>query len=681
MFEAAGCRLTEATVDLLCCEPRCDSLRVLNLSSCDLDESHAKRIVESCRFLQALDLSNNNKINGTIVFSAAAWTQYRTPASTSHLASERAASRKRKRSSSALEDAQVLDISPFDCDPMQVDHVPEPLYRPASKRRATAIFVSPLEDATASNICKAPVDIQKQFYLYKLNISGCSESICDAVIKCVAQSFPCLTELDISNCPRVTDLTPIIQNCPNLAVLNASGTNISFSKSRALPAPSTLEEFRYSGSGCLDTPFETFLSGCTSTLRVLELRNKVFEDPSTLSRVLAQANALAHLDLYGTDIDGSVLNALVQNGSVRDSLLSLNVGNCLELGPSDWMDALLPLVSGNVSFSNLQSFNVSGLKDRVPIESVGLFGRCSPNIVALSLGHVSDQSSLRQPEVAQVLAAFPGLTSLEVWSCDSVSLTLLSMIPQLLCRSIRAIQVCSLQARGDVQQDDEHDDDHEPAAAHRHGGHRHLDSAPRSPCLTLHQLSRLKHAFPDVSFKLWQHSVRGERFYQENNTSPSAAAHQKISTVRFEVSRLLDPLLAEDIDETHDSDDSLLAEAYCRVSVIVDGAYLWPNENSLSFDVLSSTTPASATFELYGGAVPLIRDWCCDCNIEEFAGVLFSVDRNYVRWDIREPGPDLRLRFHFSQYMSAIAAAREQLAYLLSTIRAERFAARLQADL
>jgi Leucine-rich repeat (LRR) protein len=678
VFEAAGNRLTDATIDLLCSEPRCDYLRVLNLSSCDLDASQAKRIVESCRFLQVLDLSNNDRIDGSVVFlSSYPNTRYRV--STSAHDSGRI-SRKRKRSLSASSyDAVSGPDQSHLCDCGHHDAANEcPAHPPVKRRLVNVAAINDSMDASApmDTATSVPLDIQKQFLLYKLNISGSAETVDDLTVQCIAAAFPSLTELDLSNCRKVTNLSPILQKCSQLSVLNISGTNVSFAKSRDAPAPSNLEEFRYSGSGCIDTAFEDFISGCTSSLRILELRNKVFEDPSMLSRVLEFTSSLSHLDLYGSDVDGSMLRPLIANKSLRSTLTSLNLGSCIEMSTVDWMDALALLHSGSVSFSGLSSFCISGLKDRIPLDSLALLGRNSPNVVSLSLGHVSDTSTLRQPEVAQILSAFPHLRNLEVWSCESISLTLLSMIPQVLCRNIESIQVCSLQARAERRDPHaDHEDEHD---------HRHL-VPPRVSSLTLHQVSRLQRSFPKISFKIWQHSVQGDKFYQEiNPKSPSAS---KVSSVRFQVSRIEDPLLADDLDETHDSDDVLLAEAYCRVSVVVDGSHIWTNENSISLDVLSKTVPRpedcctkSASQVFFGGSVPLVRDWCCECNIDDFAGVVFSADRDHINWHIREPGPEMFLRFNRAQYVAAAHSARAQLESLLAQIRSERAAARITAS-
>eukprot|EP01122_Echinamoeba_exundans_P015969 TRINITY_DN7959_c1_g1_i1.p1 TRINITY_DN7959_c1_g1~~TRINITY_DN7959_c1_g1_i1.p1 ORF type:complete len:777 (-),score=143.64 TRINITY_DN7959_c1_g1_i1:437-2767(-) len=678
VFEAAGNRLTDATIDMLCSEPRCDYLRVLNLSSCDLDACQAKRIVESCRFLQVLDLSNNDRIDGSVVFSSSN-PNPRNRASTSVAAHDSGRiSRKRKRSLSASSyDGPVASTDQSHvCDCGQ--HDSECPAHPPVKRRPVNINVPDSMDVSTPVDASVPLNIQKQFFLYQLNISGSSETVDDHAVQCIAAAFPSLTELDLTNCRKVTNLTPLLKQCPQLCVLNISGTNVSFAKSRDAPPLSSLEEFRYSGSGCIDTAFEGFISGCTSSLRVLELRNKVFEDPSLLSRVLEFTTSLSHLDLYGSDADGSMLRPLVSNKSLRSTLSSLNLGCCIEMSTADWIDALAPLHSGSVSFSALSSFCVSGLKDRIPIESLVLLGRNSPNVVSLSLGHVSDTSTLRQPEVAQILSAFPRLHSLEVWSCESISLTLLSMIPQVLCRSIESVQVCSLQARAERR--DPHADQED-----QHEHYRHL-LPPRVSSLTLHQLSRLQRSFPKIAFKIWQHSVQGEKFYQEINPSRSPST-TKVSSVRFEVSRIQDPLLADDLDETYDSDDVLLAEAYCRVSVVVDGSHIWANENSISLDVLSKTVPrpqdccaSSASQVFFGGSVPLVRDWCCECNIDDFAGVLYSADRDHVNWHIREPGPEMFLRFNRAQYVAAAHSARVQLESLLAQIRSERAAARITAS-
>lgn len=676
ILECAGNRLFDSTIDLLCSQPICDSLRVLNLSSCDLNASQAQRIVQSCRYLRVLDLSNNDKIDGSFVFNRVSDAPVRV-SSASHIISETINRRKRKRAVSGSTTPAPSDPSPCNCDcflqsPGSHQHSSECPIVPSvpTKRRATtaavAAAVSPPTDVSMQ--CSDPSVIQKQFHLHKLNISGCSQLVCDAAIRGISSSFPMLSELDISHCHRVTDLSPLQENCALLSHLNISGTSVSFAKSRLAPPPQNLEEFRFSGSGCVDSFFPAFIQHCIPKLRVLELRNKVFEDPAALSQLLPNATQLRSLDLYGTDVDGSVLRAIFDNRHTRLSLEILNLAQCVELSTADWMDAMAPLQSGNVNLPYLSSLALSGIKDRLPVEIVALLGRSCPGVKSLSLGHVSDESTLRQPEVAQMLAAFPMLRSVEVWTCESVSITLLSMIPQMLCRRIEEVQVCSLQARAERRRghhDDEGDD------------HVHLNVAPRLPSLALHQISRLQKSFPDVHFKIWQHSVLGERFFQEINANKCRSNVLKLSNIRFEVSRIEEPLLADDLDETHDGNSALLAEAYLRVSPVIDGAYIWTNENSISLDILKQTIPSRGTTHC-GGTVPLVRDWCCECNMDDFAGVSFRVDSQHVHWHIREPGPEMFLRFGRDQYIAAATQAQQQLETHLAQIRSERAAARLQ---
>lgn len=103
-----------------------------------------------------------------------------------------------------------------------------------------------------------------------------------------------------------------------------------------------------------------------------------------------------------------------------------------------------------------------------------------------------------------------------------------------------------------------------------------------------------------------------------------------------------------------------------RANVLVDGVPIWNGEKSASMHHLTQSIWGLITHN--AGAIPLVEDWCCACNIDEYNGVLFYDDSEYVYWDVLEPGPKSHFKFHKAQYVAAIAAATQQQWNIFKTI-------------
>jgi hypothetical protein len=92
---------------------------------------------------------------------------------------------------------------------------------------------------------------------------------------------------------------------------------------------------------------------------------------------------------------------------------------------------------------------------------------------------------------------------------------------------------------------------------------------------------------------------------------------------------------------------------------VVDDVPVWCLEHQVSLEHVVQTTTTNF------GALPIVKCWCCNCNINDFAGVTFHSDANYVYWTVREPGPYAKYRFDKSQYNSTVALAVRQHAELV----------------
>lgn len=102
--------------------------------------------------------------------------------------------------------------------------------------------------------------------------------------------------------------------------------------------------------------------------------------------------------------------------------------------------------------------------------------------------------------------------------------------------------------------------------------------------------------------------------------------------------------------------------------ILVDNIPIWSHETSASLHHLRKTIDGGD-----GGALPLISEWCCECNIESYNGVLFYHNADYVFWETHEPGVKQRFRFSKGQYITAVNNARLQYMQLAWQMQRHRW--------
>lgn len=169
------------------------------------------------------------------------------------------------------------------------------------------------------------------------------------------------------------------------------------------------------------------------------------------------------------------------------------------------------------------------------------------------------------------------------------------------------------------------------------------------------QVLALQKIDPGIEWKFWRHSVDSSRQFQHirpmNSMTREPISHLRPTQPTNHLALQIAATGATDIGLPQRS-------RLIKASVLVDGIPIWGGEKSASMHQLTQSIWGLVTHN--AGALPLVEDWCCACNIEEFNGVLFYDDAEYVYWDVLEPGPKAQFKFHKAQYVAAIASAMQQ---------------------
>jgi len=204
----------------------------------------------------------------------------------------------------------------------------------------------------------------------------------------------------------------------------------------------------------------------------------------------------------------------------------------------------------------------------------------------------------------QILESFRDLRELEIWCCKSMSLETVFKILGV-CSNLRVLLLST------------------------------ADPKSNSPPLSIEEFGILTDYYPHVMFKIWHHSIYGNRHFrfhgglEEENRLVVA---KRISTLSVK------PSIIEENGQSQ-----------IVPVVLVDNIPIWSNETSASLRHLCNTTVGENS-----GALPLISEWCCECNIHNYNGVLFYHNGDHVVWETHEPGIKQEFCFVKEQYMQAI---------------------------
>eukprot|EP01124_Arcella_intermedia_P009602 TRINITY_DN16279_c0_g1_i1.p1 TRINITY_DN16279_c0_g1~~TRINITY_DN16279_c0_g1_i1.p1 ORF type:complete len:717 (+),score=110.30 TRINITY_DN16279_c0_g1_i1:193-2343(+) len=461
--------------------------------------------------------------------------------------------------------------------------------------------------------------------LKDLKLSGCSNLSTESILH-ISTIFPCLTSLDFSHISVDLDLCPIFENCEKLLVLNINGcvvkqNNISMHK---FPP---LEALYFSGTGILEANFLGLLSKIGPTLLHLKIRNKFLSPPPSKSTTfwLCSCTNLKSLDLYGVSPLGrDFLPDFTAGPFAR--LESLDITHC-DIPHND-MDKIFSKTTTpphNTAPRTCANFPILGnekeeagryhsanfplswvsltLNQPLLVDKLEWIGKSCSGLEKLCI-NLHLQGLLEEDRILNILKDFKNLNDLEIWCCKSMSLCSVYKIMEL-CPKLKRLLLST------------------------------ADPNYSKPPLSEREFRQFTSAYPHLIFKIWHHSIYGNRHFR---------FHQGYEKEAVMVPRRISKLSVKPATVAVDGKRHLVPQLY------IDNIPIWSNESPLSLNHLRTTTKGGE----YSGALPLINEWCCECNVHNFNGVLFYHNRDYVIWETHEPGTKKEFCFKKQQYLTTI---------------------------
>jgi hypothetical protein len=365
----------------------------------------------------------------------------------------------------------------------------------------------------------------------------------------ISKLFPYLTRLDCSHIDtnENLDIRPILTGCPFIKSLNLNGCKLDQSEPFIANPGVALEEISFCGTGTLNTNFYDLLLHCAKTFRVVRLRNKVFSDledgrARDPTDWLNQCHALTTLDLYSVSVGESALAQLLST-HCRETLEVLDITHChiperdLRLLCSTYLPRLRSLSLNHVVIAQW---------------TMELGNNC-PLLSHLCL-NLDLKALLPERDVPQLLSGLSNLRELELWCCKSLSrptvLSILETCPDLRCLLLSTANSEERIEDEDIELGDDEDSEwseeeeidknqgrNEAKVEHQHHhGHCHAGDNAIS-WLTDEEFSHLTQAYPQVQFKIWHHTISGNRHFRFHNGETSKDV----------VDRLVSPLKVNEI--------------------------------------------------------------------------------------------------------------------------------------
>lgn len=432
------------------------------------------------------------------------------------------------------------------------------------------------------------------YSLKQLAISGCL-GITNTGVASISVLFPNLSSIDCSHIP-IDDIRPLLMNCRQLRSINVSGCNLDQSKP-FLPQwisndfKLSLEEISFSGTGNLEKNFTDLLEHCSPNLKTIRLRNKTLDDIHGLSWISNGSN-LQCVDLYSMPLSSSFISDLLAS---RESLKVLDITHCTGISETD----IFKLVA--TELPTLQSLTLTQHSIIPAIKNYTLKNWPCFNHLCINL----DRKYLLSEEDIRTLSISCGdqMEYLELWNCETLTYhTILFIVNS--CQNLKKLL---LSTAGDS-----------------------------APSLSDNEFSNLVSSFPNIQFKIWYHTISGNRHFRYHHGLTDEA---KTLTVPRKVNALAIDFKIE---------NNIIAPV-----VLVDQIPIWSNETAASLGHLRKTCEKKNC-----GALPLISEWCCECDIDNYNGVLFYHDQDYICWETHEPGIKTSFCFSKDQYTKAINDAR-----------------------
>lgn len=520
-------------LDLIYASPFSSELRVLDLSSCSgVTSSALKSILLHCTRLETLNISGCPITDDAFDIL-----------DISHSGPVPRSALKRKYDT-------VCDLMAV-CSVPEEDFVPVERSHKRAKHEDTLIMDVMTPVAVASKVSTSG---RPMVHMRSLNISGCC-SVTNAGLQLISKLFPYLTRFDCSHIDTNDnlDIRPLLTNCAFIKSVNINGCRLDMSESFLDNGTLALEEISFCGTGTLNNHFHDLLEKCAPSLRVLRLRNKSFatrnadgrpQDPTTW---LQQCRSLVTLDLYSVSVGESALSQLLST-RCRDTLEVLDITHChvLESDLQQLCNTFLP---------RLRSLSLN----HVAISQwTSDLSRNCPLLTHLCI-NLDLKALLPERDVPQLLQGLDQLRELELWCCKSLSrptvLSILEMCPNLRCLLLSTANSEEAADDEDIDMADEdsdwsddeevekrvevkpvvrhehaHDHDHDHAHGHAHGCHA-------ASWLSDAEFSQLTQSYPHVQFKIWHHTISGNRHFRFHNGD----------TPQDKIERLITPLKVNEL--------------------------------------------------------------------------------------------------------------------------------------
>jgi len=475
---------------------------------------------------------------------------------------------------------------------------------PRTKKRKRLSEEDTLCDTMDVDSPPCPQNKKKHVYVKKpnmaiLNVSGCT-GISNKGIEGIALMFPMLASFDCSHCDQVTSIEQIVVSCKLIRHLAIDGCPVSSGDPAIWQSnPDSLRQlksFTYSGTGVLDAGWTGWFEQCAESLTKLQLRNKDPEDEDLPSIWLQKCTRLKYLDIYGLSVTSNFIGMLVENTRCHETLKTLDLTHCCGITVSSIRKL------GQTGLPALKSLTLS-LPRQFGTADLQLLGKGCPELEHLCINY-APRGVLRTGDgLEPILSTYPKLKHIELWCCDSVTQEMVASIPEI-CKNVTSILVCRVNAR-----------------------------LRDRPCLSEREFTGLKQKHPNIEFKIWHHTVLGNRHFQYH----AGARDFDCFDERNKLTVQLTP-------------DKHLENCY-KARVLVDNIPIWSNEKDVCINHLIATTVENS------GAIPLVGDWCCECNVETYNGVLFYHHRDCIIWETHEPGSKRRFCFQKDNYNRVVKSA------------------------
>lgn len=233
----------------------------------------------------------------------------------------------------------------------------------------------------------------------KLNLSA--SDIPSKMLPMFAMSFCRIESLDLSKAKNCVNLNPFLRYCSSLKSLTIDECDICEVVEKFPP----LTFFSHCGTGQISETFMISFSSCFSSLQVLKMRNKSFEDEKHIS-YLINCKDLRVLDLYDVFIPSDCLDRIIKSGlnsKLEEVDITYSLYDSFDRFVSVPWPSLKKFTSNQTSYKNLERFS-----------------KHAPNLESLCL-HLNLSKSIKGRQLKKILSLFPAVQKFTCFNLESLS--------------------------------------------------------------------------------------------------------------------------------------------------------------------------------------------------------------------------------------------------------------------